>query len=110
HSILHYLPFAVLPAASSRFLMQDYELAYLPAAAALVQEHNGATPASSLLAMAPARARLQYAQQEVENVGGYFPPHPNVLTGTRATEGSFKSMAAGSQVIHLATHGFFNKL
>jgi CHAT domain-containing protein len=32
-----------------------------------------------------------------------------LLVGARATEGSFKRLANGFDVIHLATHGYFNK-
>ena len=33
-----------------------------------------------------------------------------MLVGSRATESSFKRLAANYDVIHLATHGYFNKL
>lgn len=33
--------------------------------------------------------------------------HGTLLTGSRATEGALKSMAAGKRVVHIATHGFF---
>jgi CHAT domain-containing protein/Tfp pilus assembly protein PilF len=114
HGILHYLPFAALPrnnGAGDRFLVEDYVLAYLPAATALIyNKANEGIPETGLLALAPARTRLQYAQQEVQQVARFFPPQPKVLVGREATESSFKSEAGRYGVIHVATHGYFNKL
>src|SRR5256885_14525951 len=133
HSILHYLPFAVLahhhtssgakgrgnagsPQASyqsesrsERLLVDDYVLAYLPAAAVLVYGGKEKAPSNSVLAMAPATTRLRYAQQESQNVSTFFPGQRMLLLGNRATESSFKRVAGRYDVIHLATHGYFNK-
>ena len=113
HGILHYLPFAVLShriGRGPRFLMEDYQLAYLPAAAVLVHGSGQPKAGQELLAMAPARARLLFSQQEARRISEYYPRQPNVLLGSQATESVFKNVAGGYQVIHLATHGFFNKL
>ena len=113
HGILHYLPFAALPRPSRngvRFLMEDYAIAYLPAAAALMYAGGAPEAGRSLLAMAPARARLQWAQQEARSITEFFPRERLLLVGSRATESSFKRLADRYQIIHLATHGFFNRL
>src|SRR6266436_7273288 len=113
HAILHYLPFAVLTKSNgskSRFLVDDYVLAYLPAAAALVYGGPAISSSSSVLAMAPSSTRLRYSQQESENVSTFFPNQHMLLLGSRATESSFKRLARHYDVIHLATHGYFNKL
>jgi CHAT domain-containing protein len=114
HGILHYLPFAALPrgnGAGDRFLVEDYALAYLPSATALVYGNGGkGSPVASLLALAPARSRLRYAQQEARQVAKFFSQQPKVLVGHEATESSFKNEADRFGVIHLATHGYFNKL
>ena len=106
HSVLHYLPFAVLAKSvrtasgseritdssrasfslandsqpslgtasiSDRLLIDDYILAYLPAAAALVYGGKGNAASTSMLAMAPASTRLRYAQQESQNVSAFYP-------------------------------------
>ena len=39
-----------------------------------------------------------------------YPNHRTVLLGARATENSFKKLANGFDLIHLATHGYFNKM
>jgi CHAT domain-containing protein/Tfp pilus assembly protein PilF len=113
HAILHYLPFAVLTTSkgnSSRFLVDDYVLGYLPAAAALVSRGKTGKPGQSVLAMAPLSTRLLYAQQESENVSAFFPNQHMLLLGSRATESSFKRLADHYDIVHLATHGYFNKL
>ncbi|HUU15227.1 MAG TPA: CHAT domain-containing protein [Terriglobia bacterium] len=114
HGILHYLPFGALPrvqTADGRFLVEDYVLAYLPSATVLVYgKTSEGDPEGSLLALAPARTRLRFAQQEARQVAKFFPPQPKVLIGRAATEASFKSEADRHRVIHVATHGYFNKL
>lgn len=113
HSILHYLPFATLlhtPGRTGHVLIDDFELAYLPAAAALVKQNNSTSATKSMLAMAPASTRLIYTQQESQSVSQYFPKQHKVLLGNEATETSFKRLAGDFDVIHLATHGYFNKL
>ncbi len=123
HEALWYLPFAALPRPAGngpRFLVQDYSLAYLPAASSLVYgprtvgaggaRPSSRDPAGSLLALAPARSRLPYAQEEVHAVSASFADHSRVLTGGSASEGALKQQAGNYQVIHLATHGFFDRV
>lgn len=114
HSILHYVPFAVLArgvrTGSDRVLIDDYVLAYLPAAAALVYADKPKRSSSSVLAMAPSSTRLQFTQRESQSVSDLFPRQHMLLVGSQATESSFKRLADRYDVIHLATHGYFNKL
>jgi CHAT domain-containing protein/predicted negative regulator of RcsB-dependent stress response len=108
HSILHYVPFSAL-LKKNRPLINDYVVAYLPAAAALVQKNNTNPAGNSILAMAPANSQLQYTQLESEKVSNFFPKQHTLLLGARATESSFKRLADQFEFIHLATHGYFNK-
>jgi CHAT domain-containing protein/Flp pilus assembly protein TadD len=133
HASLHYLPFAVLSHGVStrsgsdamsaslsrsvkgrlnddRLLIDDYTIAYLPAAAALVYGGQPNTSNQSVLAMSPASTRLRYAQQESQDVSNLFQGQRMLLLGKSATESSFKQLADRYDVIHLATHGFFNKM
>jgi CHAT domain-containing protein/Tfp pilus assembly protein PilF len=113
HGILHYLPFALLPRASSggqRLLVEDFVLAYLPSAADLVPQRPTRASEATLLALAPGVSRLEYAQQEVRSISRFFPRGRLLLEGPRATEASFKTEAGSFSVLHLATHGYFNKL
>lgn len=110
HGMLNYLPFALLPMEEGpgyRPLIDMYTLAYLPSASMLGRSKDRqAQP--SVLAMAPARSRLKYAPEEVSSISELFAPKVHALLGTEATESTFKSNAGGYQVLHLATHGYFN--
>jgi len=113
HGILHYLPFALLPRAigdGQRLLVEDFVLAYLPSAADLVHERRRPASGAALLALAPRCSRLEHAQQEVRGISRFFPESRRVLEGPRATEASFKAESGSFSVLHLATHGQFNKL
>jgi CHAT domain-containing protein len=108
HAILHYVPFAALQN-KERFLIDDFVIAYLPAAVALNQTHGSGATTTSMLAMAPANTRLQYTRLESQSVSTFFPKQHTLLVGTQATESSFKKLANQFDFIHLATHGYFNK-
>jgi len=113
HAALHYVPFAALlrqPGNRSKVLIDDYTLAYLPAAATLVYRGSTRGNARSVLALAPANTRLTFARQESLDVSNFFPREHKLLVGSQATESSFKRLAGQYDVIHLATHGYFNKL
>ena len=113
HGILHYLPFAALPRVSGdtqRLLVEDYVLAYLPSAADLVHQQQGRVSEATLLALAPRRSRLEHAPQEVRSISRFFPQSHLLLEGPRATEAAFKTESGSFGVLHLATHGYFNKL
>ena len=109
HAVLHYVPFAVLQH-QNKFLIDKFVIAYLPAAAALAVSESAPEASQSMLAMAPSNTRLQYTAPESKAVAGFFPRKNTLLVGPRATEGSFKRLANGFDVIHLATHGYFNKM
>lgn len=112
NGVLYYLPFSALATKNNngqiRLLVQDYELAYLPTAAAMNRE--GATSGSgNLLALAPSFSDLAYNSKEIHSIERYFPTPNEILAGTSATKKSFESKAGDYRVIHLATHGYFNK-
>jgi len=112
HGSLNYLPFALLPsnAGGSRRVIEDFTLAYLPTAAVLLRPNVDTASSSSMLAMAPARSRLQHAGAEASAVNALFAPDSKALLGESATESAFKQEAANYRLLHLATHGYFNKL
>jgi len=113
HGTLNYLPFALLPlngrGAGAR-LVERFTLAYLPTAAALRPRQGRTGAGSSLLALAPGRSHLRYAGAEVRAVNALFAPDARSLVGSAATESAFKQEAAYFRMLHLATHGYFNKL
>ena len=113
HGDLNYLPFAVLTRegpAGRELLIDRYDVAYLPTAAALLRDPDPKIGPSNLLAMAPARSRLSHAPDEARAVDALFQPHSQLLVGDTATESRLKALAGNYQVLHFATHGFFNKL
>lgn len=113
HGILHYVPFAVLARKENgghQLLLEQFEIAYLPAAATLTHRRANDTATGSLLALAPQRSQLKFAQQEVAALGQVFPKERLLLTGLRATESAFKEKSGEYRFLHLATHGYFNKM
>lgn len=112
HGLLHYLPFATLlrpTRAGNRFLIDDYVLSYLPMAGALAMSSPSQSPGERLVALAPSVSNLQFASGEVRAVAAAFGRHATAIVGPKATETWFKHMAGDYDVIHFATHGFFNK-
>lgn len=112
HSFLHYLPFATLVRPTrerERFLIGDYVLSYLPMAGALTRSSMSQPSGERLAALAPSISKLQFTSGEVRAVAAAFGPHATVLVGPKATETWFKQMAGEYDVIHFATHGFFNR-
>ncbi|HEV2352508.1 MAG TPA: CHAT domain-containing protein [Terriglobia bacterium] len=113
NGVLHYLPFAALPQPGPKglhFLVQDYVVDYLPAASALVLAKDAQDPKGNLLALAPSSSRLRFTPQEARSVGSLYPNHSLVLVGQGATKSAFRRQADGYRIIHLAAHGFFDRL
>lgn len=113
HGILHYVPFAALPeesAAGRRYLINEFVVTYLPAAAALTHPPDEVAESGRLLALAPESAKLRFSQQEVEGIARlYSPSTTSLLLRGQATETAFRRLAGHNQIIHLATHGYFNR-
>jgi CHAT domain-containing protein/Tfp pilus assembly protein PilF len=112
HGVLTYLPFALLPRSSARagdLLVDRYTIAYLPAAAALLRPPTAVGDTRSLLAVAPSRGGLRHAPEEARAVDALFRPHARMLIGAEATESRFKQVAGEFRMLHLATHGHFNR-
>jgi CHAT domain-containing protein len=113
HGMLNYLPFALLPQesqGSSSPVIENYTIAYLPTATALTNGDNEGKETGNVLAIAPARSQLQHASEEASSIVELFRPHSKILSGKAATESAFKQLAGEYQILHLATHGYFNKL
>ncbi len=112
HGFLHYLPFATLvrpTRAGNRFLIEDYVVSYLPMAGALAMSSSAQPPGDRLVALAPSVSNLQFASGEVRAVAAAFGRHATAVVGPKATETWFKHVAGDYDVIHFATHGFFDK-
>jgi CHAT domain-containing protein/Tfp pilus assembly protein PilF len=112
HGILHYLPFAVLlesSGADARFLIQQYSVQNLPSASLLLSTRKPSPTQGKMLAFAPAFARLRFASQEAESVARLFPGGSLALVGRQATKENFVRLAGEYELLHLATHGYFNR-
>jgi CHAT domain-containing protein len=112
HGLLYYLPFAALVRATpagDRFLVEDYVVSYLPAAAALARSPRSQPSSERVIALAPSVSNLRFTSGEARAVAAAFGRHGTALVGADATETWFKSAAENYDVIHFATHGFFNK-
>jgi CHAT domain-containing protein len=106
--VLNYLPFAALPTGPHQFLGDNFTIAYLPAAAALMRDREAST-GRTLLAMAPGSAHLPYAPAEVQGIGKIFRQHSRVVVGRKATKTLFKQIAGNYDYLHLATHASLNR-
>jgi CHAT domain-containing protein len=112
HGFLNYLPFATLvrpTRVGNRFLIDDYIVSYLPMAGALAMSSSARPTTERLLALAPSVSKLEFTSTEVRAVAAAFGSNATAIIGPRATETSFKQMAGNYDVIHFATHGFFNQ-
>ena len=107
--VQNYVPFAALPTGRDRFLGDDFTVAYLPSAAALVRNSAETSSTGALLAMAPSDAHLPNAAAEVRSIGQLFPRSSRVVVGKAATKTLFKQVAADYAYLHLATHGSLNR-
>jgi CHAT domain-containing protein len=111
HAELHYLPFAALMSAGPKpYLVEHYEIAYVPSAAVWL-EFGGRQPAAgtSVLAVAPFPASLPGSRDEARAIGKLYGPDASMLVGPAATQQAFTTAVAGRSVIHLATYGVLNR-
>lgn len=106
--VLNYIPFVALPN-GSRYLGDEYSIAYLPSAAALAADESETSRGLKLLAMAPSRTHLPNTAAEARSIGGLFVGTSQVVSGNGATETLFKQAAASYDYLHLATHASLNR-
>jgi CHAT domain-containing protein/Tfp pilus assembly protein PilF len=107
--VLNYVPFAALPLDNRGLLGDQFAVAYLPSAMALVTQSHESGMGKALLAMAPSAPALPNTAAEVRSIGELFPNTSRVVAGKAATETLFKQVAGNYQYLHLATHGSLNR-
>jgi CHAT domain-containing protein len=78
-------------------------------AGALAMTSPAQTSGERLVALAPSVSNLPFTSGEVRAVAAAFGRHATAVVGPKATETWFKHVAGDYDVIHFATHGFFNK-
>ncbi len=123
HDVLHYLPFAALTD-GERFLVQDYEITYLPSVSVLpfIQQNTERTGGALLILGNPTTGdydamasfaterdglgALPFAEQEARTIAALYGAPAYI--GPEATEGLVRRMAGESSILHLAAHGKYN--
>jgi CHAT domain-containing protein/Tfp pilus assembly protein PilF len=111
HGVLHHLPFVLLPfGPQRRFLVEEHELTFLPAAGVLVLPRAVRHPQGTVLAIAPNGGKLRHTSDEARAVAEAYAEPRLLLVGQAATESAFKGAAVGFRILHLATHSRWNRL
>ena len=113
HSELHYLPFAALRSneAAPRYLVERYDVAYVPSATVWLQLRNRSTqpPANTLVAFAPRPDALPASRREVSAVAQLHRGPSTLFIGKSATKEALRRAGAQAGVLHLATFGVLNR-
>jgi CHAT domain-containing protein len=105
HGPLHYLPFQALYDGTS-YLIERYQLSYLPNASSLRYCQEERPPASNNIFMGYSnKGQLPYAVEEVSQIAALF--EEKTTDEARATLAEFYRIAPECRTIHLATHGDF---
>ncbi len=116
HGPLFGLPFAALRDPADRYLVETYDIHYVPAIGALSYTSRARRASTALLVGDPspdagrdrvlALPALPWAGREVEAIAGMMTSaRPTVLTGSAATEAGVRQSVAGKSLLHFATHG-----
>ncbi len=111
HGNLHYIPFAALTD-GNRFLIDQYDLRFLPSSSILNYLNKDTRSESDLLALGnPDLGDAQYdlpgAQTETLLIDKGW-SDSKVLLRQFASEANFKKFAPSFKYLHLASHGEFN--
>ena len=108
HGVLTYLPFSALPTGDRTFLIQRYEISEIPAASLLAASRERNTAVDRVLSFAPSHSGLRFAIPEARSIASAFAPRGTAIVGKDATKARFTAIAPQSDIVHIATHGFFN--
>jgi CHAT domain-containing protein len=110
HGVLSQVPFAALRGGADRWLVEDFELLYVPSAAALPAlraPHAPLPRTSALAAFAPFPRELPATRDEARSVQRGA-AGATLAMGATATEAAVRSALAEGRVVHVATHGVMN--
>jgi len=119
--VLFYLPFAALyycpgcqggSLLGGQYLVERFTLSYAPSLASLYWplHHEGDGTYTSVLSVGNPTGDLEYSQTEARTVARLF-PDSTLLLREEGTEAAVKGAlgARGYDVVHLSTHGLFDK-
>jgi CHAT domain-containing protein len=108
HGMLHYLPFQALLSKEGKYLLESFNISYLPSASVLkyarAKNKGNRVDLFAVGNSATGLSPLPAAEVEVKEVSAIF-EKKLVLTGQQATKISVKSQAPQYDMILLSTHG-----
>ncbi|HID53728.1 MAG TPA: CHAT domain-containing protein [Anaerolineae bacterium] len=105
HGLLHYLPFPALYD-GERYLVEDFEVSYLPSSSLLRYYRQVDTAVSGMTVLGHSQAgKLPYALEEAAQVAALG--RGTLYLEDEATTANLTARAAGKRYIHLAAHGEF---
>jgi len=114
HGVLHYLPFQALLDNQRRYLIDRYQISYIPSASVLKYlAPKKRSKGRKFLAFGNPRSdkkgieSLPVADTEVNNIARFYKEH-RVLTSSDASESEFKRLAPQYDVLHMACHAELN--
>ncbi len=109
HGALYYLPFHALYD-GARYLVERFEVAYLPSAGASTTGMKPAATGDALVMGYSAAGRLPHTVTEARRVRDSLDvPHCHFFTEAEATVARWQEFAGRSRLVHLATHGIFRE-
>lgn len=109
--VLHTVPFAALlePAkrerARRRFLVEKFEIGYIPSAAGLVRHRAITVGPGRSLAVAPDQSTLPFSEQEVLNIPAQLSAQRTLLVNSEATADRVLNEIPHHDIVHIAAHG-----
>lgn len=108
--ILHYLPFGALINEDDQFLIEKYSISVSPSVSILklCREKNPRRWRSMLL-LADPDGRLPGSRREVQEIAQQSPNRRFAFVGESATQDRLEENVSYYDVLHLATHGRFNR-
>jgi|GEM_PF-3460799 len=114
HGLLHYVPFSALMDSNGSFMIDKYNIGYLPSASILrycLEKKD--KPKKSIVAFGnpefeDPKLSLPSAEEEVKEIGKYY-NNPLIFLKKEATEDKCHVFAPGYNIIHFACHGEFNR-
>ncbi len=116
HAILHLLPFHALRTSEKSYLGEKYYISYMPSSAILAElKKKTCLSDRSFMGMALGDkmigtfSGLPGTSYELKIISEQF-SRPLAVFEDESTEGFVKQNSSGKEIIHIATHGYFNGL
>jgi CHAT domain-containing protein len=110
HGALHYVPFHALRA-EGRYLVDTFEISYVPSAAVLKLCRAVARPESldgKMVALGVTHSDTPEIAEEIRGLGTLFPDSVTLI-GDDATRENLFRHAPDARFLHLASHGYFRR-